>query len=202
MTSTPAIAAIVLAAGRGARFSGAQNKLLAELGGRPLLRRSVEAALASRVTRTIVVTGHSRAKAEAALTDLPVVLAHNPDFASGMASSLRAGLSLAAEEAGVLVLLADMPGVSPDTLDQLIMVFGNAPSPCVAVVPVYSGRRGNPVLLGRKLFPRLAELKGDEGARQLLQSSDGVLEAPVEDKGVVADVDTAADLEILREYFL
>jgi molybdenum cofactor cytidylyltransferase len=198
MTGGSVIAAIVLAAGRGARFSAERNKLLAELAGRPLLRHAVESALASRAKRTIVVTGHDRAEVEAVLSDLPVEIAYNSDFNSGMASSLCAGLSRLKSEAGALVLLGDMPHVSPDLLNELIAAFENAPQLCVAAVPVYRGRRGNPALLGRDLFPRLLELAGDEGARRLLQSVDGVLEVSINEEGVVADIDTAADLETLR----
>jgi molybdenum cofactor cytidylyltransferase len=188
------VAAIVLAAGRGARFDAARGKLLADYGGRPLVRRAVEAALGSKASKTIVVTGHARDEIERALAGLPVVFAYNPDFAIGMASSLRAGLAHAADSAGALALLADMPGVTSAILDRLIAAFNCAPDR-VAVAPVYQGRRGNPVLLGRSLFPRVALLKGDEGARRLLASTEGVLEIAVDEKSVLADIDTREDLE-------
>ncbi len=188
------VAAIVLAAGRGARFDATQSKLLADFGGRPLVRRAVEAALGSRASKTIVVTGHARDEIETALAGLPLVFAHNPDFASGMASSLRVGLANAADSAGALALLADMPGVASTMLDQLIEAFNRAPDRA-AVVPVCLGRRGNPVLLARRLFPLLASLRGDEGARRLLNSTEGVLEVAVDDESVLADIDTREDLE-------
>ena len=188
------VAAIVLAAGRGARFDATQSKLLADFGGRPLVRRAVEAALGSRASKTIVVTGHARDEIETALAGLPLVFAHNPDFASGMASSLRVGLANAADSAGALALLADMPGVTSAILDQLIEAFNRAPDRA-AVTPVSKGRRGNPVLLARRLFPLLASLRGDEGARRLLNSTEGVLEVAVDDESVLADIDTREDLE-------
>ena len=152
------VAAIVLAAGRGARFDATRGKLLTDFGGRPLVRCAVEAALGSKASKTIVVTGHTSDEMERALAGLPVVFAYNLDFASGMASSLRAGLAHAADSAGALALLADMPDVTSAILDQLIAAFNCAPDRA-AVAPVYQGRRGNPVLLGRRLFPRLALLK-------------------------------------------
>jgi len=188
------VAAIVLAAGRGARFDAARGKLLTDFGGRPLVRCAVEAALGSKAPKTIVVTGHTRDEMERALAGLPVVFAYNPDFASGMASSLRAGLAHAADSAGALALLADMPDVTSAILDQLIAAFNCAPDRA-AVAPVYQRRRGNPVLLGRRLFPRLALLNGDEGARRLLGSTEGVLEIAVDEKSVLADIDTREDLE-------
>jgi len=154
----------------------------------------VEAVLDSKASKTIVVTGHARDEIETALAGLPVVFAYNPDFASGMASSLGVGLAHATHSAGALALLADMPGVTSAILDQLIEAFNRAPD-CVAVAPVYQGRRGNPVSLGRRLFPRLALLKGDEGARRLLGSTEGVLEIAVDDRSVLADIDTREDLE-------
>ena len=97
------VAAIVLAAGRGARFGAARGKLLADYRGRPLARCAVKAALASKASKTIVVTGHARGDVEQALAGLPVNFAHNLDFASGVASSLRVGLACAADSAGALI---------------------------------------------------------------------------------------------------
>ena len=191
------IVVILLAAGRGLRFDPRHSKMLADFAGRPLVRQAAETAIASRAYRTIVVTGHARAKVEAALADLPLELVHNRDHASGLASSLRVGLSAAGDAMGALILLGDMPKVSAETLDRLIALFEGAGAGCPAVVPLYRGRRGNPVLLGEALFASVARLSGDEGARRLLQSTAGVVEVPVDDPGVLADVDTPSDLERL-----
>jgi len=188
------VAAIVLAAGRGARFDVPRSKLLAEYGGRPLVRCAVEAALASKASKTIVVTGHAHGEIEQALAGLPVTFAYNQGFASGIASSLREGLAHVADSAGALILLADMPGVTNAILDQLIAAFERAPG-CAAVTPVFKGRRGNPVLLGSRLFASVARLTGDDGARRLLRSVDGVIEIDVDDESVLADIDTQQDLE-------
>lgn len=186
------ITALVMAAGQGRRF-GDGNKLLADLDGRPLLRRAVEAALGSRVRETIVVTGHDRAAVEEALAGLPVAFTHNPEFADGLATSLRTGLAAATDADGIVVLLGDMPGVSSRIVDQLIAAFAEAPA-SPAVFPMRDGRRGNPVLLARALFPRLFALQGDEGARRLLSDAEGVIEVTVDDDGVLADVDAPGDL--------
>lgn len=198
MSGAPLIAALLLAAGRGARFGASANKLLADFDGRPLIRRAAEAALASRLRRVIVVTGHQRVEIEAALAGLPLSFVPNPDFSRGLASSLRRGLTAAGDAEGVIVLLGDMPAVSPRLIDALVSAFEKAPG-AAAVVPVRGGRRGNPALLARRLFPALAALEGDEGARRLLRETDGVVELPVEDDAVLADVDTPADLARLRE---
>ena len=188
--------AVILAAGRGERFGERANKLLADLHGQPLIRHTVAAALASRARRTIGVTGHARDAMRAALDGLPVDFAHNPDFATGLASSLRAGVAAAATVKGVLVLLGDMPCVRPSTLDALIGAFESA-SACRAIIPVHEGRRGNPVLLSRALFAQIATLRGDEGAKRLLGAE--AVELPVNDPAVLADVDTREDLAQLAQ---
>ncbi|BDV33307.1 nucleotidyltransferase family protein [Methylocystis iwaonis] len=193
MRRAPVVAAIILAAGRGARFGADENKLLAPLDGQPLLRHVAETALASRACRVVVVTGHEQREVAAALAGLPVSYAHNMDFSSGLASSLRIGLAAADQVDGALILLGDMPDVSAPVLDALITAFEATPH-CAAVVPVCHGERGNPVLLARGLFPQLAQLRGDEGARRLLRRVDGVVELSIDDARILADVDTPADL--------
>ena len=86
------IAAVVLAAGRSTRM-GAINKLIAEIGGKPLVRIAAEQALASRAKPVIVVTGHERERVELALAGLPVRFVHNPDYADGLGTSLKAGIA-------------------------------------------------------------------------------------------------------------
>ena len=94
----------MLAAGRSTRMGG-PNKLVAEIGGKPLVRIAAEQALASRAKPVIVVTGHQRERVEAALAGLPVRLVHNPDFAQGLGTSVRAGIAaVPASEDGAVIL--------------------------------------------------------------------------------------------------
>ena len=117
------IAAIVLAAGRSTRM-GAVNKLIAEIGGKPLVRIAAEQALASRAKPVIVVTGHEREKVEAALDGLPVRLVHNPDYADGLGTSVRTGIAAVPQDAdGAVVCLGDMPQVDSALIDKLIAAF-------------------------------------------------------------------------------
>lgn len=158
-------------------------------------------ALASRAVSVTVVSGHARDKVEAALSGLEVEIVRNADFATGMASSLKAGVAtLPAAVDGVLVMLADMPFVEERTLDRLIARFENQPVAIDAVVPVYEGRRGNPVLIGRRLFGSIKGLGGDEGARTLLlQPGLAVHFFEVNDPGVTIDVDTLPELEAFNQ---
>ena len=197
------IAAIILAAGRSSRFRAAggeeASKLVAEFQGRAIVRRVAEAALGSRARPVIVVAGHAREEVEASLAGLPLTFAFNPDFATGLASSLKTGLAAAQDAAGAVVLLGDMPKIRSGTIDGLIDAFERNPA-ALAVAPIYAGQRGNPALLSRALFSRVKNLEGDEGARRLLAAADpgGIVELPFADDSVTLDIDTPEDLNAAR----
>jgi molybdenum cofactor cytidylyltransferase len=190
------IAAIILAAGRSTRFGQDRvaTKAVAELDGAPLVRRVARAALASRASPVLIVTGHARNLIAATLEDYDVRVVDAPDYAAGLSRSLRAGVAAVPDDAdGAVVLLADMPLIAPSLIDTLIATFETAPD-AKAVVPTYAGRRGNPVLLARRLFATVAGLDGDRGAGQILAEIEGVVECPVTDESIFADVDTPDDL--------
>lgn len=191
------VAVIVLAAGLGSRF-GATPKLLAELDGAPLVRRVAKAAAASRAGPVIVVLGRAGKAVRGALAGLPVRLVENPDYAQGLATSLKAGFAaLPVEAAGVIVCLGDMPLLGPDILDALVDAFEETPH-AAAIVPVHGGRRGNPVLLSRRLAPEIARLEGDRGAGPLLAARGDVRELAWGDDRVLVDVDTPEALAALN----
>jgi molybdenum cofactor cytidylyltransferase len=198
------IAAIILAAGCSTRFAAAggleTTKLTAGLGGKPLARYAAEAALASSARPVVVVTGHASADVEAALRGLALNIVFNARFFSGLASSLRAGIAaLPGDVDGAVVLLADMPAVTGRLIDRLIAKFAERPE-ALAAAPVQGGRRGNPILLAAALFPAVAQLEGDEGARRLLDGlpAERLLEAPIDGEGATLDVDTPEGLAAAR----
>jgi molybdenum cofactor cytidylyltransferase len=198
------VGAIVLAAGQSARFRAAgapgPTKLVAKLGDKPIVRMAAEAALASRARPVIVVTGHARASVEAALAGLDVEWAHNPQYSTGLASSLRVGLAaMPADVAGALVLLGDMPWIEARLIDAIIDGF-LANEHALAAAPRRGGRRGNPVLLGRGLFDAAMRLEGDEGARRLIGSLGAreLIEVEAPDAGLIVDIDTPTDLAAAR----
>jgi len=192
------VAAIVLAAGRSTRMGG-PNKLLAEIGGKPLVRIAVEEALGSRARPVIVVTGHQREQVEAALKDLDVTLVHNPDFGLGLSTSLKAGIAAVPAEAdGAIVCLGDMPQVDASLIDKLIAAF-DPERGALVVVPSIEGKRGNPVVWSRRFFSDLAALEGDIGARHLIASyPEAVTEVPLSDRAALVDVDTPDALRALK----
>jgi molybdenum cofactor cytidylyltransferase len=199
------VGAIVLAAGLASRFRAAggseATKLVAKLDGEPIVRSVAEAALASKARPVVVVAGHARSSVEAALAGLDVEMAFNPAFASGLASSLKAGLSaMPPDAAGALVLLGDMPRIEPQLIDALIDAFLEREG-ALAAAPLLEGRRGNPVLIGRGLFEAAMRLDGDEGARRLIRalSADELVEVAASDAEAAFDIDTPADLAVARQ---
>ncbi len=186
----------MLAAGESRRW-GPDNKLLAPIAGEPMVRRVVEMALASAARPVVVVTGHEEEAVIAALDCLPVTLVRASDFTEGMAASLRAGIAAVPEDCvGALVCLGDMPFAQPATLDRLAAEYDPAEG-LLAAVPLFVGKQGNPVLLGRALFAEIAKLTGDRGARGLLAGMpDRVAEIPVDDPGVLRDIDRPESLSL------
>jgi len=188
------VAAILLAAGQSRRM-GRQNKLLAEFGGEPLIRRSAKAALASRASPVIVVTGHMDGKIRAALDGLDVTFAHNADYAEGLASSLKRGLdAVPADCAAALIMLADMPAIGTSALDRLLEAFDPAAGRSI-VLPTAAGKRGNPVIWAREHFAELQGLTGDTGARHLLAMHEDAVARVEIGEEALTDVDTPEALE-------
>ncbi|CAN5715711.1 nucleotidyltransferase family protein [soil metagenome] len=180
------VAGLLLAAGAGTRLG--RPKALVELDGQRLVDRGVQLLRAGGCDPVIVVLG----AAATAVPDAEVV--HNPDWHSGMGSSLRVGLSaLPDDTTAVVVHLVDMPDVTAAAVGRLLIAHGAGAEVAVAT---YGGRRGNPVLLARSTWPEVARLaEGDVGARPYLAAhADIVVAAACDDVGGSRDVDVPADL--------
>jgi molybdenum cofactor cytidylyltransferase len=166
------VGALMLAAGQARRMGkDGPHKLLAEFDGVPLVGRTAQMLLRSAVTPVVAVTGHRREEIEAALSDLDLVTRSNPDYASGMASSLVTGFSSVElkDRDGILVMLADMPGVTAENIDTLIAAFREAGGN-VVVRSVSNGKRGNPIILPRAVYEAVRQLEGDVGARAIIET--------------------------------
>ncbi len=164
------VGAVLLAAGRSSRMGG-PNKLLARFDGVPLVRHSAERLAASGATGVVAVIGHQAAEMRRALAAAKVEIVVNPDFESGLASSLKAGIRhLPATLDGVLVSLADMPGVTVHDYDRMIAEFRKHGGRAI-IRATAEGKRGNPVILPSALLSRVEELEGDTGARHLVETS-------------------------------
>ena len=190
ISKEPDLAVIILAAGRSSRMMGT-NKLLEKLAGKSLIRTVAEHAIASGIRPIIVVTGHQADHIHAEIGDLDIQFVHNPNYADGLSTSLQAGLRILPEHIdGALIMLGDMPLITPNVLQKLMDAFRASPA-CLAAVPSYHENWGNPVLLARSLFKAASELTGDSGARKLLEMHrDQVIEVTVADDSVTIDLDT------------
>lgn len=189
------IAAIVLAAGSSKRF-GAKNKLLAEIGGETLIRRSVSAAAASGASPVIVVTGQDAEAVRSVLGGLNVRLIPSPDPQSGMGRSVAAGIgAVPAGTAGALVLPGDMPAIVVGVLERLMAVFAENGATRIVYPSDSHGTQRNPVLWPRAFFPELIRLDGPKGGKALLAAhSASAIAVPFQDDSAFADIDTEADL--------
>lgn len=189
-----AVGGVVLAAGRSTR-AGAANKLLHPIAGVPMVRHAVQHVLSAGVSPVVVVLGHEADAVRAVLEDLPVAFVHNPDFACGMGTSVAAGVAALAERdvSAALIALGDMPWIRPNDLRRLVDTHTPGTAHLVVVPVAGAGqrrRRGNPVLWPRRSFGGLMALTGDRGGRDLLAAEPGtVLEVPVDDVGVLQDLD-------------
>ena len=189
------VSAIVLAAGCGSRFGG--GKLLARFGGQPLIEAVLDNLREAPVDEVIVVVGADAEGLREVCERYDVRIVENEEWERGQSTSVLAGLRACAGDAAV-VLLGDQPFIGAGAVGRLVAAFAEGAKIAVAT---YGGKRRNPVLFSREVWPLLeAELDGDEGARPVLQRHPGlVVEVPCEGVGDPADVDTSEDLGRLEE---
>jgi molybdenum cofactor cytidylyltransferase len=194
------IAAVVLAAGASNRF-GAENKLLARIGGRPVVRRVAEAAVGGGAADVVVVTGCDRPLIEEALSGLAVRFAHNANWQAGMGSSIAVGVAALGEDSeGALIVPGDMPLLTSLLIASLAAAFERGGRASIIYPATPSGEQRNPVLWPRRLFPKLMALSGREGAKRLLESLGREAVSLTAEEAALADIDTLADLETARAY--
>lgn len=188
------IHAVLLAAGLSSRMGDA-NKLLAEIRGEAMVRHVAAELAASRPAGVVVVTGHERKSIEQVLHGLEIEVCHNPDFATGQASSLKRGVgALPAGSGGAMIVLADMPRLTASDFRRLMDAFRTAGGDRI-VRATDQGRPGNPVILPRRLFAELEAISGDRGARDLVERDRlPVIEVEI-GPAALHDVDEPADLE-------
>jgi molybdenum cofactor cytidylyltransferase len=188
-----AVAGIVLAAGDSQRFP--EPKQLLRWKGKALVWYAVQAALGGGLEPVVVVTGAAAEDVRDALAGESVEFVHNPDWASGQSSSMKAGLDAVRDDAeAVVMLLSDMPLVDAKLVRALVGTHRESDAAIVA--PRAKGRRGNPVLFTRETYPKLEAVEGDRGGRRLIGS---LPTAWVDwDDSALQDIDNEADWERLR----
>lgn len=187
---------LVLAAGMSRRLGRA--KQLLELGGKPLVARVVETALAAPLDGVIVVTGSHASEVELVIRDYRVYRVFNPHFSEGQGASLSAGIrAMPATVDAVIILLADMPGIQPEAIASVVDHWRKTGAP--AVVSAYEQASGHPVLFDRTTFLDLAQLEGESAGREVLHALGNLVEyAVVNLPGPPLDVDTDEDWATLQ----
>jgi molybdenum cofactor cytidylyltransferase len=197
--SSQKIGAIVLAAGRSTRMGA--NKLTAEFVGKPVVAHLLDALADAGIPDPIVVVGHAADDVRNALGNRTARYVLAEYFADGMGHSLAAGITaVPGDWAAVLVCLGDMPLLTV----RLIKALSEAANTDAIVVPVHEGRRGHPVLWGRRFFPALTTLQGDVGARALIEAHPKSLcEIEWADGDeIFVDVDDKSSLDAIRSRWL
>lgn len=193
------ITGIVLAAGTSSRLG--RPKQLLDLRDKPVLQHVVDAAVAGGLDEVVVVLGHAAGEIAAAIPARGVVRhALNPDFAEGQSTSLRAGLQAVrpGTEAAV-VLLGDQPGVRPEAIKAVVRAFRDGLGPVVQAS--YEGRPGHPTLFARSVWPELADVSGDEGARSILSEHPEWVTSIEVGGRVPDDIDTEEDFARIQSNF-
>lgn len=187
----------MLAAGGGSRFGG--GKLLARLGGQPIIEAVLDNLREAPVDEVIVVVGADAERLREVCERYGVRSVANEEWERGQSTSVLAGLRACDKKSrAAVILLGDQPFVGADAVERLVAAFAEGANVAVAT---YGGKRRNPVLFSREVWPLLeAELAGDEGARSVLrQHPELVVEVPCEGVGDPTDVDTREDLRRLEE---
>jgi len=164
-----------------------------EVEGMPMLERVLVTFRRSKVGRVVVVIGAHAEEVKRRVGFADEVIVENPKFARGMSESLRLGLRNVGEADAAFVALGDQPFVRPGTVDEMVDAYERTKARIV--IPTYRGTRGNPVLFDRSLFGQIEEIRGDVGAKSVVQRNAAqVLEVEVHDVGVLLDIDTPSDM--------
>jgi len=188
---------IILAAGQSKRMKK-NNKLLMKYKDQSILSHVITASSKSKATKTIIVLGHQNELIEKHINDLDIIVANNSTYKKGLSSSLKKGISALPEDCdAAIIMLADMPKIKPELINNLIDNYDPLNNKCI-VAPSYKGKRGNPILIGRKFFPDILNLQGDMGAKNILdKNSNNIYFIPQSDSSILIDIDTKNDYEKL-----
>ena len=182
------ISAILLAAGQSKRMNG-ENKLTKEIQGIPIIKLAVINILARSINELIIVLGHQKEIIEILIDkNKKIKFVFNKNFESGMASSIKTGLNHLSEKTeAFFICLADMPMVNHDIYNQLIKSKDSKE----IIVPTYKGQQGNPVLFDKSMKEKVLDIKGDVGAKKILElNKDKILNLEINDQSITKGFDT------------
>ena len=187
------ISAILLAAGQSKRM-GDENKLTKKIQGVPLIQRSIQNILSSSIDELIVVLGYQVEIVEKLVDkNKKIRCVFNKDFESGMASSIKIGLSNLSKKTEVFfICLGDMPFVDPDIYNQIIK-YKNEKE---IIVPTYKGQQGNPILFSKSMVDKIINIKGDSGAKKIIEiNNDKILNIEINNQNIKKDYNTKENFD-------
>ncbi|MEK6285039.1 MAG: nucleotidyltransferase family protein [Acidobacteriota bacterium] len=187
------ISAVLLAAGESRRMG--EFKQLLELRNKSFVEHCVDNLLASRVGEVIVVTGHRESEVRRAIGDRRVKFAHNPEYQSGMASSIIRGVEAVSLTARAFVLaLVDQPWIDASVINRIIETYEKAQT--LIVIPAYEGKNGHPILLDISLKEEILKMDPARGLRQVVGAHPReIARVEASDRGVLEDCDLPEDYE-------
>ncbi len=203
MSPYPFVGAVILAAGFSSRLG--RNKLLLPLGEKLVLEWTVDSALSSKASQVVVVLGHEEEKLRACLRARPVTFAPNPSYREGQASSLLVGVRALDEMAeAALFCLGDQPLAGEALMNRLMDAYAEARGKCLVAAPIFKGARRNPVLISLELRRELLALRGDLGARHIIEKimneePERFLTVPWEKPEAFFDIDEEKDYRRVLE---
>ena len=191
------ISAILLAAGESKRMVD-ENKLIKKYKSIPLIKHAVSNVLNSPIDELIIVLGYQKKAIEKIIGEnKKIKFIANPNFESGIASSIKKGLdSLSKETEAFFICLGDMPNVNKEIYNQLINAsFSNKDKEIF--VPYYQERQANPILFSKKMKDEIQKIEGDFGAKKIIADNEKkVFKLSIQDKGVITDFNNITDFEI------
>ena len=192
------VSVVLMAAGLSTRMG--QNKLLLPFGEKSVIQHTLDNLIASRACETIVVIGSKAIKMHQAVSDRDVIVVYNPDYTNGMSTSLKTGIRMVNESVKyIMIALGDQPFIS--SLSYNYLIDATQKTSKLFLVPTYHGERGNPIMMSAKLCSELYRQDGDIGGRELLKKySEDMCEIPLEDEGIVINMNTIQEYQKRMKY--
>jgi len=182
------ISSVLLAAGQSKRMHG-ENKLTKEIQGIPLIKHSVKNILASSIVELIIVIGYQKEIIQKLIDkNEKIKFVFNEEFETGMASSIKVGLNHLSENSEFFfICLGDMPKINSSIYNQLIKCRNQKD----IIVPTYKKQQGNPVLFNKSMKAKIMNIKGDSGAKKILElNKDKILNLEINDQSIFKDFNT------------